>query len=334
MFHLTMRVAWHGSRWNGRVCPAPSSNAFCVALDRIREEKDDAALDMIAGVGWDELAQEQLPPCKAESGAFMNEKEWLRRFDHPYAGIKKAAETHGHLKPTTVKVPPFAAFAVPFGWMLKSEQAAIDEKLASPLPPDEKSPFSSPWVFGRARQTALVDLVFGRLAPERSLVFFYCKDGQPLGDTISRLVVGVGRIQSVAPVRQYDAAAGKSAYPMWDRLLRHSIRPDGIDGFLLPYHEYLEPTGNQEEDARRAALLREIAVAADSAHMRVFSYAAELAPADIALSTLIRCLEAVRKIRTHGIAKGPWERREEWLNEQIGPRLDRQRCVSWSWLCA
>lgn len=61
----------------------------------------------------------------------------------------------------------------------------------------------------------------------------------------------------------------------------------------------------------------EIAVPADPT-MRVFSYAAELAPADIALSTLIRCLEAVRRIRSHGIAKGPWERREEWLNTQIG----------------
>lgn len=318
MFHLTMRVAWHGSRWNGHVCPLPSSNSFCTALDRIREEKNDGELDLLAGKGWDELKSDELPPCKAESGAFMNEREWLRRFEHPYAEIKKAAETHGHLKPTTVKVPPFAAFAVPFGWMLRSEQAAIDAKLPTPLPPDEKSPFASPWVFGRARQTALVDLVFGRLIPERSLVFFYCKEGQPLGDTISRLIVGVGRIESIAPAKQYDAPRGKATYPMWDRLLRHSIRPEGIDGFLLPYHQYLEPTGDADEDSRRASLLNEIAVPADRAHMRAFSYAAELAPADIALSTLTRCLEAVRKIREHGIAKGPWERREEWLNTQIG----------------
>ena len=318
MFHLTMRVAWHGSRWNGKVCPAPSSNAFCVALDRIREEKDDDALDEIAGVSWADLDQEQLPPCKAESGAFMNERPWTRRFEHPYTEIKKAAETHGALRPTVVKVPEYAAFAVPFGWMLRGEQANIDARLPTPLPPDEKSPFASPWVFGRARQTALVDHVFGQLTPERSLVFFYCKEGQPLGDTLPKLIVGVGRIQTVAPVKQYDAPAGRPTYPMWDRLLRHSIRPDGFDGFLLPYHDYLEPTGDEDEDARRAELLAEIAVPADPAHARVFSYAAELAPSDVALSTLIRCLESVRKIREHGIAKGPWERREEWLNTQIG----------------
>ena len=48
--------------------PTPSSNFFCVALDRIREEKDDERLDGLAGVAWDELTPEQLPPCKAGGG--------------------------------------------------------------------------------------------------------------------------------------------------------------------------------------------------------------------------------------------------------------------------
>ncbi|WP_437991311.1 AAA family ATPase [Sorangium sp. So ce145] len=317
MFHLTARVAWHDSRWNGRVCRVPSCNSFCTALDRIREGRDDAREDALAGIPWSGLKPDDVPPCQAESGAFMSPEAWTRRFTHPYAGIKKAEETHGHLVPTLVKAPPYSTFVVPFAWMLSNEQEAIDAKLPESLPPDEEAPFSSPWVFGRSRQEALLQLFFGRLVPERSLVFFYCKEGQPLGDTISRLVMGVGRITAIAPPKSYDTAKKKPSYGMWDRLIQHSIRPDGDDGFLLPYHDYLEPTGDPGEDARRLTQLREIAVPADPAHLRVFSYAAELAPADIALSTLVRCLEAVRRIRTHGIAKGPWERREEWLNAQI-----------------
>ncbi len=317
MFHLTARVAWHDFRWNGTVCRKPSCNSFCAALDRIREERDDAREDALAGKRWCALNPDELPACKAESGAFMNEDEWSRRFVHPYAGIKKAEETHGHLKPTLVKVPSYATFVVPFAWMLRSEQKAIDERLPIPLPPDEDSPFASPWVFGRERQESILKLFSSRLTPERSLVFFYCKEGQPLGDTISRLVMGVGRIATLAPPMAYDVTKKKPSHLMWDLLVRHTIRPDGEDGFLLPYHDYLEPTGDAAEDARREQLLREIAVPADPAHVRVFSYAAELAPADIALSTLVRCLESVRKIREHGIAKGPWERREEWLNQQI-----------------
>ena len=320
MFHLTARVAWHDSGWDGSVCQAPSCNSFCTALDRIRDERDDTAEDALAGTPWNTLAPEQHPPCQAESGAFMNGAEWRRRFRHPYADIDKTAETHGHLKPTWVRVPPFATFVVPFAWMLRSEQDAIDERLPTLLPPDERSPFSSsPWVFGRARQKALLDLFSSRLTPGSSLVFFYCKEGQPFGDTISRLVVGAGRINRVAAPKAFDVDDGerKPTQLMWDILIHHSIRPDGHDGFLLPYHEYIEPTGDPAEDERRLDLLREIAVPADPAHMRTFSYAAEHASPDIALSTLVRCLESVRKIKQHGIAAGPWERREEWLNDQI-----------------
>ena len=318
MFHLTARVAWHDSRWDGSVCEAPSCNSFCVALDRIRLGKDDDAEDMLAGRAWNGLSPEELPPCQAESGAFMNPNAWTRKFTHPYAGIAKAAETHGHLKPTFVKVPSYSTFAVPFAWMLRRQQKAIDERLPVALPPDEAPPFRSPWVFSRARQEAILSLFSSRLTPDRSLVFFYCKEGQPLGDTISRLVVGVGLISNLTPPKSFDVHdETKPTYLMWDLRFRHSIRPDGHNGFLLPYHEYTKPTGDPSEDARRLELLPEIAVAADPAHMRAFSYAAELAPADIALSTLVRCLNAVRKIKEHGIAEGPWERREEWLNKQI-----------------
>lgn len=105
---------------------------------------------------------------------------------------------------------------------------------------------------------------------------------------------------------------------MWDLLIRHSIRPDGADGFLLPYHDYLEPTGDPEEDIRRQDLLQEIAVLRMFPHVRVFSYAAELAPPDIGLSTLVRCLEAVRKFANANRKRTASGRhREEWLNEQI-----------------
>ncbi len=317
MFHLTARVAWHDSRWDGRVCQAPSCNSYCTSLDRVRLEKRDDE-DSLAGQPWNELQAREMPPCKAESGAFMNTMEWTRRFEHPYAEIPKAQETHGHLKPTLVRVPSFSTFAVPFGWMLRSEQEALDDRLPSPLPADEESPFKSPWVFGRARQEAILNLFSSKVTPKQSLVFFYCKEGQPLGDTISRLAIGVGRVTNLAPPKEFDVRdMSKPTYLMWDLQFRHSIRPAGHDGFLLPYHEYTEPTGDPVEDERRQELLREIAVQPDPAHLRVFSYAAELAPADIALSTLVGTLAAVRNIREHGIATGPWERREEWLNEQI-----------------
>ena len=65
MRHLTLRVAWHDRAWDGTVCTNPSENAFCLALDRIRLERDDDVR------GRDRRARRSpispaadLPPCR------------------------------------------------------------------------------------------------------------------------------------------------------------------------------------------------------------------------------------------------------------------------------
>lgn len=314
--HLTIRVAWHDNRWNGTVCDKPSRNSFCVALDRIRKERNEATEELVAGQAWNELKPDQMPICIAESGGFMCAHEWVRRFDHPYQNNKKAQATHGHLQPTRITVPAYSTFAVPFWWMNNDHQQEIEESLPEPLPLDEAAPFQTPWVFGHARQEALLNLMFRQIQDEQSLVFFYCKEGNPLGDKIRRLVVGAGRVVKVGTLLRYESSK-QTTYPLWDRVIRHSIRPDGDEGFLLPYHNYLEPTGDIDEDTRRFSLLEEIAVAVVPQYMDDFSYGAGLAGPDASLSTLVRCLEAIRKIMEHGIAEGPWKRREEWVNQQI-----------------
>ncbi len=321
--HLTVRVAWHQERWNGTVCRHASNNASCLDLTRIREERDDAYEDRVRLTHFADLPIDRLPPCRAESGTFMAEREIVQIREHPYQQIPKARLTHGALRPTAVKVPPHATLVVPFRWMLRQNQDGMDERLAIALPPDETPPFPSPWVFSAARQEALSRLFFDEVVADESLMFLYTKSGHPLGDHINRLVVGLGAVAGVGPLLYYDSASS-STYPMWDRVVRHSIHRDGIDGFLLPYHDYLESTDDAKEDARRRELLREIAVLPEPAHIAAFSYAGEHAGADVALSTLVRALEAVRAIRRHGIVAGPWEKREDWLNERIS-RAWRQR---------
>jgi ATP-dependent exoDNAse (exonuclease V) alpha subunit len=259
-----------------------------------------------------------MPPCVRESGAFMSPRPWRRLFQHPYANLKATRDTHGFLLPTIVSVPEYSTFSVPYAWMLASEQKHLDQRLTEQLPPDEPAPFEhgTPWVFGADRQRAILTTFFSRLHKDDSLVFFYAKDGNPLGDTLSRLVVGLGQITSISDPIEFDSARPTTHW-MWDRRISHSIRSDGAEGLLIPYHAYLDPTGDPDEDTRRFELMREIAVAPDRSHIGTFSYVSELASPDIALATLIDCIRSVRKIREHGIAPGPWQRREEWLNKQI-----------------
>src|SRR5438034_390991 len=105
--HLTARVAWHQERWNGTVCRLASSNSFCLDLDRIREERDDAYEDSVGLTHFADLPIDLLPPCRAESGAFMADREIPQIREHPYQEIPKTAGTHGALRPTVVKVPAF-----------------------------------------------------------------------------------------------------------------------------------------------------------------------------------------------------------------------------------
>lgn len=320
MKHLTIRVAWHDNRWNGTVCKQPSKNSSCLSLKRIRQNRDDQREDEHAGQQWPEPSDGNFPACVDESGAFMSPVDFQRIFTHPYQHNAKTQATHGHLKETPVTLPKYSTFATPFWWTLRVNQDEIDSILPKPLPPDEEMPpdFSSDWVFGRARQEAILRLVFSQLVEGKSLVFFYCKNGHPLGDEFKRLVVGLGTILKIGrPISYQTEPDGLPTYTLWDRIIQHSIRSEGSDGFLIPYHDYVMTTGDVSEDVRRYELLRDIAVAAASQHQRTFSYGSELAGWDAALGILARCLQAIRLIRRHGIAPGPWDKREEWVNQQI-----------------
>jgi ATP-dependent exoDNAse (exonuclease V) alpha subunit len=248
---------------------------------------------------------------------FMNAQPWSRLFRHPYAGLPKTAVTHGRLQPTSVQVPPYSTFAVPFEWMLRERGEQIENRLADPLAPDEEPPFHSPWVFGAARQRDLLDACFGGIVPGTSLVFFYTKSGHPLGDQLNRVITGIGSITYLSKTLEYETASGGSTFPLWDRLFTHSIRPDGTDGLLLPYHAYLEPTGDPQEDNRRRDLLPEIVVTPDLAQIGEFSYGSQVISADVTLAVLERALTATRAVIRHGVAAGPWTEREEWINARI-----------------
>ena len=90
MFHLNVRVAWHDNRWNGTVCADPLRNSYCLDLERIRSGRNDELESGLRGRDFATLSAVELPPCQAESAAFMNSNAWIRTVEHPYANNKKA----------------------------------------------------------------------------------------------------------------------------------------------------------------------------------------------------------------------------------------------------
>ena len=238
--HLSIRVAWHDNKWNGSICNHPSKNSFCIHLPRIYNEKVDYEEEAVKGKSWSRLNQDQLPPCMAEGGAFMNVSKYSREFNHPYKKEYKTGKPHDVLKPTTFEIPAYSTFAVPFWWMLRENQEDIRDGYPD-IPNDEAPPFNSPWIYASRTQEAILKKFFDPIKEENSLSVFYVKGTNPIDEDSRRLIVGIGTIKRKSPILRYETTADYT-FPLWDRLITHGIRPGDpmSEGILLPYHEYLD----------------------------------------------------------------------------------------------
>jgi hypothetical protein len=124
--------------WTGHVCTNPIGNHACMALRRISEGRRDDFEQSVAGKAWSELEAHQLPPCADEHGAFMSERAYSRRFNHPYVGFEEAYS--GFLSCSFVKIfarrddpAPFSAQGIvdvcgAHGWG-QSLQTTVDHTL-------------------------------------------------------------------------------------------------------------------------------------------------------------------------------------------------------------
>lgn len=329
MKHLSIRVAWHENKWDGSVCSHPSQNTFCLQLPRIYEEKNDPEEEKIKDVYWDKLKSVNLPPCKAEGGAFMNTVKYKREFNHPYnkPGWRDDIP-HLTLLPKTVEIPQYSSFAVPFWWMLRSNQKTIKEWYPD-LPRDETPPFPSAWVYSNKTQEFLLKTFFEPIKENQSIAFFYVKGANPIDDDSRRLIVGIGTIKKKFPVFRYDTKSNYT-YPIWDCLLTHGIRPgeNETDGVLLPYHEYVQLpddfalktiTGKK----KKSDLIDEIKLTlAETAtrqdFIEEFTYGTKWLKESSVLSLLEKLRKIVERIKEHGIVKGNWDGNLRWIDRQIG----------------
>lgn len=96
MRHVSIRVPWHDTGWDGRVCANPRLNGSCLKLKGIGESRNDAAEEAVAGRSLQELPQAQWPCCMPERVGFMAPFELTRIANHPYNRGPDCA--HGHFE--------------------------------------------------------------------------------------------------------------------------------------------------------------------------------------------------------------------------------------------
>lgn len=320
--HLTIRVPWHDNGWKGTFCNNPCGNTSCTILPRIATGRDDEFETEHAGESIEGLTKEQLPPCVDEHGTIMAPFALSMLKSHPYA--KSAEKTHGHFAPTPYTIAPYSAPAIPFRWMLK-EQAEGNPKFgvasrveslqlgyATEREPDLGFPTS--WAQEGDNQRVLLDSFFSAARPQQSLVFFYAKR-TPLAEDPRRVIVGVGRVISVGSPTEYRYEGGAcpqgriSGY-LWERNIEHSIRPDGLDGFLLPYQEILELAEHDD-----SIDLTDCAAYAPNEYFEKYSYGSELLPQDGAIASLLALEKAVKAMRS--LVDAPWADYLKWIDREL-----------------
>ena len=315
--NLSIRVPWHDSQWNGTVCRDPAANCHCIDYKNILQQKKVSRELPARGNPFAKF----LPPCAKESGGFLSPVDWQMEHQHPYTGNEKVAETHGHLKKTTRRVPRFAALGVPFRWLRRENlESWVAPRVLGMLPPEMDRPqgFKTAWVFNHALQAAILDAFYESVEKDTSLALFYTKGAHPLGDDIPRLVVGVGSIERIGQLTFYDSTHGSmSAHPIWEREIAHSLRPGGEGGLLVPFSDYLTPTGDEDEDARRAILAKRLVIEPDQDRMAEFSYRTEHITPDATIGVLTKAIKVAHHLREDGIAEGSWAAAEKWLNERL-----------------
>jgi hypothetical protein len=309
--HITLRVPWHDSAWDGTVCRDPKLNSACLRLKRIAGSRDDEAEQAVSGQSLQVLDEGSWPCCVSERAMFMAPFEYTRVAEHPYKAT--SPDTHGHFAPTPLRHPPYSVAALPFRWMFQEslEYFAEAYKIDVDCEREPDLGWVTNWVQQRDNHRALLDCFFTHVKAEQSLCFFYAKQ-VPFVEDSRRVLIGVGRVKHVGEAVEYQyESEGELRSLLWERMVQHSIRPDFKDGFLLPYHAAIEyATENPDFDPA------EVVAFAPEDRLTEFSYATEHVTHDGAIAALLACAAALHRAKK--FLTGPWDRCLKWIDARLG----------------
>ncbi len=240
LHHLSVRVPWHDDRWLGKVCKAPHLNGACTKITRIGREKKDEVEVRIAGKSYENLLRGEVPYCFQENSAFMAEFPMDFNLKHDQAYWL------GFL-PAKLNIPPHSLITKPFRWLKKNNLEEFNRNLRLDLDISREAhpDFDSSWLNDADNIEKILGAFKAHLEPQNSLCFIYATH-VPFIEGEEKVLIGVGRISrdfpdlTVYEPRRDGPRKNGPEGRAWEMPIQHSIRPNGRDGFLLPYHQILE----------------------------------------------------------------------------------------------
>ena len=134
------------------------------------------------------------------------------------------------------------------------------------------------------------------------------------------MIAGVGKINKIIPSDAYEGSNNRFSAAYWEHMVMHSIRQDGKNGFLLPYHDALT---YQEENPEFD--VADLAVIGPNDKRFEFSYAAEHVSNDSAIRVLLDCVKSLEKAEALGIGENH-QASIQWIHNEIA-QLEKLRGV-------
>ena len=294
--HLSTRLVWHDRAWDGHVCDNPSKNAYCIVQEHIRDAREDEKENKAAGVPLAELKTWQ-PPCSRDPVAFSSQGYTISHNDPlEFRQLPSAKED----------VPPYSVCPSPYRWLREENFRSICEDERLDIRESDTKGKESGWVFEPDRQIELLKHFWGKLEKNKSLLFLYCNHGNPLDESLNRILLGISRISNVGPQLFFGQKLPKfpDQYPIWSRCITHDFENQG---FRLPYHEYLKAGFDTKN----------ILCTVPEGAMLNFSYVAEHVGDDMAVGALERLLQSVQAVKDENKVAGDWDRHLVWLNDVL-----------------
>jgi hypothetical protein len=164
--HLSVRLPWHDSGWNGCICKHPKRNTFCGGLysvnaETIRQNKDDDWEEANAGKPISEL--DHLPPCAQHVNTFGDQTFVFQHIPRDF--LKADGHYSEEFGPACFGTWPYDNMYDPQAGRREADEA---EKL--------------------------VKETFKQLDKEQSLIFFYLNYSNPILPEVNKyIMVGVSR---------------------------------------------------------------------------------------------------------------------------------------------
>lgn len=284
--HISARVAWHDSGWNGHICRNPAANTYCVGQysfpgDTIAKHRD---------LNWEESngvkgcaihKLKDIPPCIMSVNAFGANELQARNAPPSWFNDQTAIKQW--------RMAPYTIATWPYEEMYRPEV----------LNPSGTSPRYDP-----IKRREFMREYFAALKPNQSLIFYYANYSNPFSenDQLQYAIIGMSRIKAVGEeltwLNQSDKTLKQYGPMVWFRNIT-SHYPD--QGLRLPYHSYMD----------RPEIMERILFVPDNP--RSFKYATRHISDDGALGLIERLREIVGVLYEIGDKSEDWQLRQEWL---------------------